>query len=235
MFQGGDLLDPKQAKTALHKLFQRMPVVKLEALYRTLKTHSRTSVFRRLKAVGYFSSYTHRGRYYTLRGIPQFDPLGLWHYRDVGFSRMGSLKATALNLVLSSADGRTHRELQGFLRVRVHNELLDLVRSKKLRSEAWTRGSLYLSALPSRGAKQLTRRKAQGIQADAASGPLAPGTVIEVLSELVRAAKVETPPPELADRLAARGVAVTIEQVRGVFHRYKLGGKKGARSPRSRP
>lgn len=226
------MLDLQQAKAALRKLFRWEPVVKLGALCRILKTRSRTSVFRRLKAVGYCSSFTHRGSYYTLRGVPQFDSCGLWRYRDVGFSQAGSLKATVLELVRSSPAGRTHRELQGLLGVRAHNELLDLTRADKLRREALSaaRGSLYVSAEEARASEQLARRLQAGTSEEMPQSSL----VIEVLLELLDAGTVDATPSEVARRLLARGVGATTSQVRQVFARYELGRKKGVRSPRSR-
>lgn len=225
------MLDLQQTKAALRKLFRRVPVAKLDALRRVLKTRSRTSVFRRLKAVGYFSSFTHRGRYYTLLEVPQFDSLGLWHCRDVGFSQTGSLKATVRELVRSSPAGRTHRELQGLLGVRVHNELLDLTRAQMLRREALAaRGALYVSADKTLASEQLARR----MEAGATEGKAPSDLVIEVLLELLDAATVDATPSEVAHRLSARRVGATATQVRQVFERYKLGRKKGVRSPRSR-
>lgn len=225
------MLDLQEAKAALRKLLRRTPAVRLEALCRTLKTRSRTSVFRRLKAIGYFSSFTHRGQYYTLREVPQFDSCGLWRYRDVGFSQAGSLKATVREMVHSSPAGRTHRELQSLLGVRAHNELLDLTRVEKLRREALaTRGSLYVSADKAHASEQIACRRKTG----ATSGMPQSSLVIEVLLELLDAATVDSTPSEVAQRLIARGVGATTDQVRQVFERYKLGRKKGVRSPRSR-
>src|SRR5437870_2604986 len=70
---------------ALHKLFRTRPVALLSDLRKALQTPSRTTVFRVLSSVGYLASYSHAGRYYTLKRIPQFDPRGLWHYRQIGF------------------------------------------------------------------------------------------------------------------------------------------------------
>lgn len=225
------MLDLKEAKAALRKLLRRVPAVKLEALCRVLKTRSRTSVFRRLKAIGYLSSFTHRGRYYTLREVPQFDSSGLWRYRDVGFSQVGSLKATAREFVDSSPGGRTHHELQGLLGVRAHNELLDLTRAKKIRREALAaRGSLYVSADKTISSEQIAHR----LKAGTTTGIPQSSLVVEVLLELLDAATVDATPSEVAQRLVARKVAATTDQVRQVFDRYKLGRKKGVRSPRSR-
>jgi hypothetical protein len=225
------MLGLQQAKVVLRKLFRRVPAVKLDALCRVLKTRSRTSVFRRLKAVGYFSSFTHRGRYYTLREVPQFDSLGLWHCRDAGFSQAGSLKATVRELVRSSPAGRTHRELQGLLGVRAHNELLDLTRAQLLRRETLAaRGALYVSADKALASEQFARR----LEGGATEGKAHSNLVIEALLELLDAATVDATPAQVAQRLSARGVGATATQVRQVFERYKLGRKKGVRLPRSR-
>src|SRR2546430_9036583 len=77
---------------ALHKLFRTRPVALLSDLRKALQTPSRTTVFRVLSSVGYLASYSHAGRYYTLKRIPQFDPRGLWHYRQIG-----DRKSTRLN------------------------------------------------------------------------------------------------------------------------------------------
>jgi len=225
------MIDLQQAKTALHRLFQRTPVVELHELCRTLKTSSRMSVFRRMKQVGYFSSYTHTCRYYTLQTIPQFDSLGLWHFRDIGFSRAGTLKASVVDLIDSAPAGRTPRELHELLRVRVHNALLDLVRVKKIRRESSRAArSLYVSADAERASGQLACRLKAGVPGSMPQSSL----VIEVLLELMDAATVDATPAEVAQRLSVRGVGVTSDQVRQVFERYKLGRKKGVRLPRSR-
>jgi hypothetical protein len=83
------------------------------------------SVLRRLSALGHLSSYSHAGRYCTLRDIPQFEGDGLWQHQGVGFSRDGSLKTTVERLVEQSDAGRTHPELHPRRQVRVHNTLLD--------------------------------------------------------------------------------------------------------------
>ena len=222
------MLDPHQAKNTLHKLFRRTPVVELGALFNALQTSSRMSVFRRMKEVGYLSSYTHAGRFYTLREVPQFDTFGLWRYGDVGFSRAGTLKATVVETVVQSPAGRTHNELQELLRVRVFNTLLELVHAEKIRREALaSRGALYVSTDKTRASEQLERRLRAGAATTAST------LAIEVLLELLHGATVEARPAEVAQRLNGRGLSITVEQVREVFDRYKLGEKKGARSPRS--
>ena len=69
---------------SLEHLFRRKPVASLDELRRTLHTTSRTTVFRALRTLGYRTSFSHAGSYYTLRDTPEFDAMGLWFWRDVG-------------------------------------------------------------------------------------------------------------------------------------------------------
>jgi hypothetical protein len=92
------MLDSISSAKTLRSQFRRTVVADIGELFVILKTQSRMSVFRRLREVGYRSSYTHAGRYYTLLDIPRFDERGLWFHQDVGFSRFGTLKSTLIAL-----------------------------------------------------------------------------------------------------------------------------------------
>jgi len=228
------MLDLSDSKTALKNLFRRTPVTQIGALYRALKTRARGSVMRRLKSIGYFSSYTHAGSYYTLREIPRFDQFGLWYYGNVGFCRAGTLKAAVKELIDKSESGRTHQELQALLRVQVHNALLDHVRAARIeRKSLDKREGVYLSAKSSRAAKQWRRRQAQREPGEP-RGSLASAVAIEVLVEALHAGKAQVNPEQIVRRLAQRGMDVPLGQVRSLFDRHGLGKKGGPDSPRSR-
>ena len=93
------MLDFEASTRALRRLYRRRSIADLDTLCTTLETRSRMTVFRRLKVVGYYSSITHRGRFYTLKNVPSFDDVGLWFYEGVGFSDQGNLKETVVRLV----------------------------------------------------------------------------------------------------------------------------------------
>jgi hypothetical protein len=122
------MLSKKTSKEALQKLFRRRMIADLNMLYQTIETHSRMSVFRRLRELRYLSSFSHAGRYYTLAGIPQFDDYGLWFHQGVGFSKFVTLRNTIIEMVNSSATGMTHPELHNLLHVRVQDTLLNCLK-----------------------------------------------------------------------------------------------------------
>ncbi len=84
------------------------------------------SVRRHLKQVGYFRSYTHNGKWYTLRDSPRFNRDGLWHHKDIGFSKYGSLIATIVHLVARSSAGLSARDLGQKLQHPCHAVLTNL-------------------------------------------------------------------------------------------------------------
>ena len=220
------MLSLDESQRVLADFFRRKAIADLQALFTVLETDSRMSVFRRLSDVGYFSSFSHAGRYYTLRSIPQFDHDGLWQCGGVGFSRYGSLKSTVEHLVGEAEAGRTHYELRVRLQVRVHNTLLDLVQEKRIGRETFAGQYLYVSVEPACASSQVAIRGQQ--QKGVATAHLPSSVVIEVLLELVQGARVQFDAEEVAARLAARGLAVSSEQVESVFRNYGL--KKTARS-----
>ena len=70
------------AKT-LRQCLLRHKIATLPELKRALGTEVDLTVFRKLKPLGYLSSYTHRGGYYTLSEIARFDDKGLWSHEAV--------------------------------------------------------------------------------------------------------------------------------------------------------
>lgn len=216
-------------------MFQKRRVADLPLLFAALRTESRSSVFRRLSALGYLSSYSHTGRYYTLEDIPEFDADGLWQYQGVFFSQHGRLKATAAYMVDTAEAGCTHPELEARLHVRVHNTLLDLVKSKQIGRELLESLFLYVSADAVRRALQVERRhQLQSASAEPtrdASRPL----VVEVLLEIIHEARLVSDPADVVARLLARGVEVTRRQVDAIFQQHRLKTTSVRPSRSSRP
>ena len=229
------MVSREESLEALTDLFRRRPVVDLSALAATLQTHSRMSVFRRLSAVGYLSSCSHAGRYYTLQSVPQFDEDGLWRHQGILFSRHGTLKATVRHIVEAAEDGRTNPEIQQRVQLRVQNTLFDLVREERIGREWLDRQYLYVSTEQARAAEQLARRREQGSAVAAVRRPLPAGAVVDVLLEVIHGARVKLDAAAIVARLGARGSSVTEQEVEEVFRCYGLVKKTArSRSPRSR-
>ena len=215
---------------ALETLFKRKRVVQLSQLRQALGVRSRTTVFSALKSEGYFSSYSHAGRYYTLARIPRFDSHGLWSHGLIRFSEHGTLRDTVIALVKQGPQGYTHDQLQALLGVRLHDTLRSLVSTALLGRERVGRVYLYMSADPSVAAEQVAARKEFRASLAEMLRVATDEEVVEVLVEALRAAP-EIPEPDIvAGRLVARGIRLEPHHVVQVYEEHGLvPGKKTAR------
>lgn len=133
------------APEALRSLFQRKKIATLAELKEAVNTSAAMTVFRKLKALGYQTSYSQHGKYYTLTDIPEYDDQGLWFYRAAHFSRDGNLLATAQRFVEDARTGITASELRNVLQVEVKQALLHLYREKRIGREQIGGRYVYLS------------------------------------------------------------------------------------------
>jgi len=224
------MLSPKVSRKVLLKMFRNKYIATLDELFHVLDTHSRMSIFRRLKSIGYLTSFTDAGRYYTLPDIPKFDTLGLWFYQDVGFSRAGTLKATVIDLVNLSEAGMTPTEALNLLRLRVanslHNTLHGLIKDGHLKRQRLQGLPLYTSIDSDIARKQITARRKKIESRSLVSTIASNEATIAVLVEALRAGKVLTHPSTVAARLSAQAMAITVDQVEQIFSQYGLKAEK---------
>jgi len=77
--------DPERVASFL----KRRKIATLGEIGEAMGNASQRSVFRNLSRLECPSSYSHRGKFYTLRSIAKFSREGLWSLRSVWFSRVG--------------------------------------------------------------------------------------------------------------------------------------------------
>jgi hypothetical protein len=114
------------------RLLSRTKIATLDQLSAALGSASSITVFRKLDQLPYRTSYSHRGRFYTLDRIARFDDHGLWSHDAVWFSRFGTLVDTAAAFVNRSPSGYFVAELDAALHVSVQDTLLQLVNQGRL-------------------------------------------------------------------------------------------------------
>ena len=143
----------------LDRLLRKHKIATLDDLKAVLGTDVDSTVFRKLNELAYRTSYSHRGSYYTLDEIAQFDRKGLWSLRSVWFSKYGTLLATVKALVAACEAGYYVDELEDVVQVDVKAPLLKLVREKRLAREQVFGRYLYLATDVSTRKQQLSARQ----------------------------------------------------------------------------
>lgn len=210
------------AQKKVENLLRKCRVVTMSDLCEVIGSSSRMTVFRRLRQIEYVTSYTHAGRYYTLYDIARFDSDGIWFYDDIGFSQNGSLKNTVIYLVDGSDAGKFHFDLERQLRVRVHNVLLDLVKTKQIERIKFAGQYLYLSTDKARSTKQIQQRDKLPMQARHIPVFISEPLVIEIMAEVIRQSKRHPRADQVASALAIRGLPIAEKDVMTVFDQYDI-------------
>jgi hypothetical protein len=168
---------------ALRTLLLRNKIATLDELKQVLGTNVDVTVFRKLKPLDYLTSYSHRGRYYTLREIARFDDRGLWSQAEVWFSRFGTLLATAEEFVNRSPRGYFADELAPLLHVEVQDALHQLTQQQRLARQVLSDRYLYTATEPTAQRRQLLAHRSVEILPTVVDA-----SVLEVAPEEVKAA-----------------------------------------------
>jgi hypothetical protein len=145
----------------LRSIFRQKKIATLDQIIALMNNPARMTIFRKLEELNYLSSYSHRGKYYTLRSIARFNSDGLWECREVRFSKFGNLLDTAQALVAQSSAGFTALELNRIVQVKTKHVLLDLVHRQRLNREKIDNRYVYFSNDRTTASKQKKYRKMQ--------------------------------------------------------------------------
>jgi hypothetical protein len=119
----------------LRQMLLDRKIATMRELKAALGTDVDVTVFRKLHELSYHSSYSHRGKFYTLDEIARFDELGLWSFRAVWFSEHGTLLRTCEVLVNEAEAGYAADELESVLQVGVKDPLRKLAIEKRISRE----------------------------------------------------------------------------------------------------
>jgi hypothetical protein len=133
-------------------VFERLRAVTMPEMKTALGSDVDVTVFRKLAELPYRTSYSHRGSFYTLDSIAQFDAQGLWLCRGAWFSRQGTLLDTAEAVVRAAPAGCFADELEAVLHVSVKDALRQLVQQRRLHRQQ--HGPLYFYTATARARRQ---------------------------------------------------------------------------------
>lgn len=142
----------------LESLLKRDKVATMSEMKKALGTTSQSTVVRKLNSLGYLTSYSHRGKYYTLNALARFDSRGLWSHGEIWFSKFGTLMSTAESFVADSEGGYFVCELDKVLHVSTKKALQSLVLEERLSREKVSGWYVYFAPDTNTRKEQLRAR-----------------------------------------------------------------------------
>jgi hypothetical protein len=161
-------MSPQYSPDDLAEFLKRHKIATREQLEEVLGNPARCTFFRKLGQLEYLSSYSHRGKYYTLRSVARFSSAGLWECKSVWFSRFGNLLDTAEAFVERAEAGYSAAELMDIVHVKTKHALGQLCRDGRLQREKFGLSYVYLSLDDDVARRQRKVREAHGRQSFAA-------------------------------------------------------------------
>lgn len=206
-------------KIDLKKLLKDYRVLNMEELQKRFSGRSARSIFRDLKELGTVGSYSHAGKYYTLKSTPRYNKYGLWNYENIGFSKYGTLAATIEHWVNESKAGYTYKELKAYFSLRLENVLLELTKKCKIYRDKYEGEYVYYCADKKEAAIQ---RKHREEQKNRQENKISLEVVVRVLAEIVRSNDIRVESEHLYKRLRIQGVNVTEAQIIEILNMYSV-------------
>jgi len=209
---------PAQNQTVqkLAPLFSEQPCWQLETLADQFCCSAR-SIQRYLSISGYYRSFSHNGKWYTLHHVPKFNLNGLWFSDDIGFSRAGNLNNTLVRLVTKSPVGMSAEDLGEKLRCRCHSVLVQLYRNEKLQREKIGRSFVYFAQ-----DARVADNQRKGWESLNVPSKLLPAEIaVLILAEFIRNPQISF--EQLAKTMQkTRNVSVKAVQIEKLFEQHGL-------------
>jgi hypothetical protein len=200
----------------VRKTFKKSKVLTIEQLVELLES-SVITVRRYLKKWKGHTSFNYNGRYYTLKGIPQFDSNGIWKYQTILFSKYGTLKQTIIELIRHSEGGLTAREIAQVVEIPSNSSIFSqLHKVSVIRREKHKGHFVYLSdehAIYEKQKNVLYRSE------DAARLPTDEEAVL-ILVQYIKHPQIGL--EELSERLAGQGKMIALSVIRRFLEHHDL-------------
>ena len=150
--------------STIKEFLLRRKIATMPELQTALGSRVNMTVIRKLQELSYLSSYSHKGKYYTLDEIADFDSQGLWSFESVLFSRYGTLMQTVKAFVHNCEAGFSARELESLLHLSVKEPLLCLYRRDEIHRRKISGCYVYFSSESKTQKRQVLLRKDQDLK-----------------------------------------------------------------------
>jgi hypothetical protein len=183
----------------LEQLFEQQKCWTIDALAGAMG-YAVISTRRFLKHIGYYRSYSHNGRWYTLKSIPKFNRNGIWRYEQIGFSRNGNLMQTIESMITKSPKGATARQLTEKLHCGCHAVLSNMYKTGRIDRIKHKGQFVYLSSSTQTSRRQ--RRRIEVFEAKQALQPFSAQSAVYILVEFINHPQLSF--AEIAARLTHR-------------------------------
>jgi len=118
---------------------------------------SEPTLRRDIRNIKGITSFTHQGRFVTLKDIPKFDKNGIWFYRKVGFTKYKNSLELVVHVINNSKEGLSREQIQEILKIQIFQQIQTLLKRNELYRCKIGNKYIYLPEKLARNQKQRLR------------------------------------------------------------------------------
>jgi hypothetical protein len=197
--------------------FHEKRVLTLQSLAGLLSVSVRT-VQRVISSLSAIRSYDHNGRYFSLEKLARFNSMGIWEYKDIHFSKFGTLKNTLVAIINNSSQGMDASEIKEVLGMDTRSFLFQYKDVSGIKREKVGNHYVYFSSDKKHFSEQLSNRK-RGLVSPV-KAPLEGIAAIRTLVETIKYPGFTF--EQLSKHLGTRGLKIKPEVIRDFFIFYGI-------------
>lgn len=190
---------------------------------------SRITIFRRLKEIGYQTSYDHNGKYFALPEFLNFDKSGLFEHKGIHFFKHGGLQELIIQEINSSEKGYNTEELSSKIKTRVGNQLRLFTKKGMIVRKKYSEVYIYFSIDETYQQKQISNMETE-LKISSTPEDINVSNekiTIKILLEILKNPKAE--PHDIGKSLREGGLKITDSFIIYIFEKYDIL-KKGSLS-----
>jgi len=208
-------------QTELKELFKRNIAIDMDNLLRTTGS-SRITILRRLKEIGYQTSYDHNGKYFALTEFLNYDKSGLFEHKGIHFFKNGGLQELIIQEINSSEKGYNAEELSSKIKTRVGNQLRLFTKKGMIVRKKYSEVYIYFSIDETYQQKQISNRetelKISSIPED--MNVSNEKITIKILLEIIQNPNAQ--PNEIGRIMRENGIKITDHYIENIFLKYDI-------------
>ncbi len=175
------------------------------------------------------TSFTHQGRFVTLKDIPKFDKNGIWFYRNVGFTKYKNSLELIIHLINNSKEGLSREQIQDILTIKIFQQIQTLLKRNELYRIKIGNKYIYLPEKLAKNRKKRMQLVCANNVEEYYDAMVTPSDLVAMLKAVLVEKKIKIDVKNLKRFTQKYSLKIPLKKVEQLLLKYKLNRKKSHR------